>query len=155
MTKRENKKSKSQKDVIGEENKEEEIEVEYVRVNWPRITLLGFITSLVFTFINVIILIILIFGFSWTNMDDLNVVIQILFFGETGLVVFFGACIGNFGQSIVLTNIKTRLFKSEPMNRNSFREATFNAFTYYFAGAFLLVYLMATIQILKLVMHYS
>ncbi len=130
-------------------------EGERVKVNWTRITLLGFITSIIFVAINIIIIIIVIYGFGFDNLLTIQDISQYLFFGEVGFVVFLGACVGNFGQSIALTNLKARLFKSAPMSKDSFREATFNSFTYYIAASLLLVYLMGMIQILKLIEYFG
>ncbi|MHA1202202.1 MAG: hypothetical protein ACTSQ4_06755, partial [Candidatus Heimdallarchaeaceae archaeon] len=117
-------------------------EEERVKVNWTRITLLGFITSIIFAVINIIIMIIIIYGLGFDDLLTIQDISQYLFFGEVGFVVFLGACVGNFGQSISITNLKARLFKSAPMSKDSFREATFNSFTYYIAASLLLVYLM-------------
>ncbi|MBY8999833.1 MAG: hypothetical protein KGD64_02865 [Candidatus Heimdallarchaeota archaeon] len=136
-----------------EENSEEN--VERARVNWPRIALLGFLTSIVFVVINIIIIIIIIYGFDFDPVLALQDIPQYLFFGEVGLVVFLGACVGNFGQSVAISNLKARLFKTEPMSKDSLREATFNAFTYYFAAALLLFYLLGMIQILKLIEYFG
>jgi hypothetical protein len=136
------------------EKKAEEKE-ERVKVNWIRITLLGFITSIIFTVINIIIMIIIIYGLGFDDLLTIQDISQYLFFGEVGFVVFLGACVGNFGQSIAITNLKARLFKSAPMSKDSFREATFNSFTYYIAASLLLVYLMVLIQILKLIEYFG
>ena len=80
---------------------------------------------------------------------------QYVFFGEVGFVILLGACIGNFGQSTSITNLKSKLFKTAPMSKDSFREATFSSFTYFIAATLLLVYLMAMVQILKLVEHFG
>ncbi len=128
---------------------------ERVKVNWTRITLLGFITSIIFTVINIIIMIIIIYGLGFDDLLTIQDISQYLFFGEVGFVVFLGACVGNFGQSIAITNLKARLFKSAPMSKDSFREATFNSFTYYIAASLLLVYLMVLIQILKLIEYFG
>ena len=130
-------------------------EEERVKVNWSRIILLGFITSIIFVFINIIIAIIVIYGLHFDPVLAIEDILQYVFFGEVGFIVFLGACVGNFGQSIALTNLKARLFKSAPMSKDSFREATFNSFTYYSAAILLLVYLMAMIQILKLIEYFG
>ena len=135
--------------------KKTEGEEERVKVNWSRITLLGFITSIIFLVINIIIAIIVIYGFHFDPILTIQDILQYAFFGEVGFVVFLGACVGNFGQSIALTNLKARLFKSAPMSKDSFREATFNSFTYYIAASLLLVYLMGMIQILKLIEYFG
>ena len=141
-------------DVINN-GKKTEGEEERVKVNWPRIILLGFITSIIFVVINIIIAIIVIYGFQFDPVLVIQDILQYVFFGEVGFVVFLGACVGNFGQSIALTDLKARLFKSEPMSKDSFREATFNSFTYYSAAVLLLVYLMGMIQILKLIEYFG
>ena len=135
--------------------KEAEREEERAKINWTRIALLGFITSIIFVFINIIIIIIIIYGLGFDNLLTIQDISQYLFFGEVGFVVFLGACVGNFGQSIAITNLKARLFKSAPMSKDSFREATFNSFTYYIAATLLLVYLMAMMQILKLIEYFG
>jgi len=135
--------------------KKVEGEEERVKVNWTRITLLGFITSIIFVVINIIVIIIVIYGLGFDDLLTIQDISQYLFFGEVGCVVFLGACVGNFGQSIALTNLKAKLFKSAPMSKDSFREATFNSFTYYIAAALLLVYLIGMIQILKLIEYFG
>ena len=130
-------------------------EEERAKVNWTRITLLGFITSIIFVVINITIAIIVVYGLHFDPDLAIQDILQYVFFGEVGFVVFLGACVGNFGQSIALTNLKARLFKSAPMSKDSFREATFNSFTYYIAASLLLVYLMGMIQILKLIEYFG
>ncbi|MCG3220273.1 MAG: hypothetical protein H7641_02740 [Candidatus Heimdallarchaeota archaeon] len=118
---------------------EEEKEKKEIRVNWPRIVFLGFITSLVFVIIDVIAGLIIYFGF---NQDLVYILyfMQYFTFGEAGLVVFLGACMGNFGQSAAVSNLKEKIVGSDPISKDSIREATFNAFTYYSAGVLLLLY---------------
>ena len=135
--------------------KKTEGEEERLKVNWSRIILLGFITSIIFVIINIVIAIIVIYGFQFDPVLAIQDILQYVFFGEVGFIVFLGACVGNFGQSIALTNLKARLFKSAPMSKDSFREATFNSFTYYSAAVLLLVYLMVMIQILKLIEYFG
>ena len=118
---------------------EEEKEKKEIRVNWPRIVFLGFITSLVFVIIDVIAGLIIHFGFG-QDMFYIIYFMQYFAFGEAGLVVFLGACMGNFGQSVAVSNLKEKIVGSDPISKNSIREATFNAFTYYSAGALLLLY---------------
>lgn len=138
------------KEVDDIEIETEEKEGEEVKVNWPRIVLLGFITSLIFVAINAIIVLIIYYGF---NSDLLHTLyyMQYFFFGEAGLVVFLGACMGNFGQSVAISNLKEKIVGSDPINKDSLREATFNAFTYYSAGALLLLYTTILWRILSLV----
>lgn len=133
-----------------ETEKEEEEEKEEVRVNWPRIVFLGFITSLVFIVIDVIIGLIIYFGF---NQDLLYILyfMQYFTFGEAGLVIFLGACMGNFGQSVAVSNLKEKIVGSDPISKDSIREATFNAFTYYSAGALLLLYTTILWRLLTLI----
>ena len=76
---------------------------------------------------------------------------QYFIFGEAGLVIFIGACLGNFGQSALFSSLKERILGADPINKNSLREATFNAFTYYFGGFFLIFYGLILYQIVKLV----
>ncbi|NPD87291.1 MAG: hypothetical protein HGN29_01120 [Asgard group archaeon] len=129
---------------------EEEKEEKEIRVNWPRIAFLGFITSLAFVIIDVIIGLILYFGFS-QDMLYILYFMQYFTFGEAGLVIFLGACIGNFGQSVVVSNLKEKIVGSDPISKDSIREATFNAFTYYFAGVLLLLYTTIMWRILTLI----
>ncbi|MHA1591805.1 MAG: hypothetical protein ACTSUP_04995, partial [Candidatus Heimdallarchaeaceae archaeon] len=141
---------KTRKKSTDASNKEKKTEGEEQRlkVNWSRIIVLGFITSIIFVVINIIIAIIVIYGFHFDPVLAIQDILQYVFFGEVGFVVFLGACVGNFGQSIALTNLKARLFKSAPMSKDSFREATFNSFTYYSSAVLLLIYLMGMVQIL-------
>ena len=118
---------------------EEKKEEKEIRVNWPRIVFLGFITSLAFVIIDVIAGLIIYFGFG-QDMVYILYFMQYFTFGEAGLVVFLGACMGNFGQSVAVSNLKEKIIGSDPISKNSIREATFNAFTYYSAGALLLLY---------------
>ena len=118
---------------------EEKKEEKEIRVNWPRIVFLGFITSLAFVIIDVIAGLIIYFGFG-QDMIYILYFMQYFTFGEAGIVVFLGACMGNFGQSVAVSNLKEKIIGSDPISKNSIREATFNAFTYYSAGALLLLY---------------
>jgi hypothetical protein len=131
--------------VESEEEKEGEI-----KVNWPRIVFLGFITSLVFLVIDVIIGLIIYFGFN-KELQIILYFMQYITFGEAGLVIFLGACMGNFGQSVAVSNLKEKIVGSDPISKDSLREATFNAFTYYSAGALLLLYTTMLWRILTLV----
>ncbi|GAG92199.1 unnamed protein product, partial [marine sediment metagenome] len=72
-------------------------------------------------------------------------------FGEAGIVIFIGACLGSFGQSTMISNLKERLIGSDPISKDSIREATFNSFSYYFGGGFLIFYGILSWQILRLV----
>jgi hypothetical protein len=137
------------------DEKKAEGEEERTKVNWPRITLLGFITSIIFVVINIIISIIIIYGIGFFPDLALQDIMQYVFFGEVGFVILLGACVGNFGQSVAITNLKSRLFKSAPMSKDSFREATFSSFTYYVAAVLLYVYLIAMVQILKLIERFG
>jgi len=132
------------------EDEESEDEEKEIKVNWPRIVLLGFLTSLVFLVIDVIIGLIIYFGFN----QELQIILyfmQYITFGEAGLVIFLGACMGNFGQSVAVSNLKEKIVGSDPINKDSLREATFNAFTYYSAGALLLLYTTLLWRIMTLV----
>jgi len=131
---------------IEKEFEEEKIE----KVNWMRIIVLGFITSIVFSIIDFFIIILLVFGFDneWLFVLDF---MQYIIFGEAALVIFIGACLGNFGQSVAVSKLKAQFFGSDTLEKNSFREATFNAFTYYAGGFMLLVYSMILWQVLKVV----
>jgi len=137
-------------DRVEQEDDEENQDTYKVKVNWPRIVLLGFFSSVVFVFIDIIVFLIFYFGVESELLFILDF-IQYLLFGEAGLVMFFGACLGNFGQSAMISNIKERFFGSEPLSRDSFREATFNAFTYYSGGLFLIFYGLIFFQIEKLI----
>ncbi|MHA2255891.1 MAG: hypothetical protein ACXAAM_07460, partial [Candidatus Heimdallarchaeaceae archaeon] len=97
-----------QVDTIEFEEKKEEEEKKEIRVNWPRIVLLGFITSLVFVIIDVIAGLIIHFGFG-QDMFYIIYFMQYFTFGEAGLVVFLGACMGNFGQSVAVSNLKEKI----------------------------------------------
>lgn len=140
---------------VNNNEKQVEGEEERAKINWTRIAFLGFITSIVFLVINIIILIVIIYGMDFSPVLALQDITQYVFFGEVGFVILLGACIGNFGQSTSITNLKSKLFKTAPMSKDSFREATFSSFTYFIAATLLLVYLMAMVQILKLVEHFG
>jgi len=119
--------------------KEKEEKPEAVRINWSRIVFLGFITSIVFLLIDVIVGIIL-FYVGDRDFALILYIMQFFLLGEAGMVVFLGACLGNFGQSVMASNLKEKLFGADPISIDSFREATFNAFTYYSGGALLFLY---------------
>ena len=120
-----------------------------VKINWPRIILLGFITAVVFLIIDVGIVLILFYGFE-NEMVFILYGMQYVLFGEAAIIIFIGACLGNFGQSAMVSTLKERFFGSEPLSKDSFREATFNAFTYFSGGAFLLFFDMILWQILRI-----
>ena len=125
-----------------------------IKVNWVRVLTLGFLTSLAFLLINIIVVLIGVLGFD-KDLDLFLILMQWVFFGEVGLIVFWGGCLGNIGQSALIGNMKERIFGSEPFNAYSFKHATFNSFSYYFAGGFLLLYLMIMVQILRIMRSYS
>lgn len=134
-----------------EQDKEEaEDTTMIIKVNWMRILTLGFISSIVFLFIDAIVFLIFFFGF---NSEALFIFyfMRYVLFGEAGLVIFIGACIGNFGQSVFISNIKERFMGSDPLTGDSFREATFNSFTYYLGGTFLLFYGLVLFGILRMI----
>ncbi len=129
---------------------EEGKSTETIKIYWPKITLLGFLSSVVFSVINAILLLIFYFGMG----ADILVILyymQYAFFGEAGIVIFIGACLGSFGQSTLVSNLKERFIGSDPISKDSIREATFSAFSYYFGGGFLILYGMILWQILRLV----
>jgi hypothetical protein len=146
----EKKKPWLEKEVDEIKQDKEEDDKKVIKVNWVRILLLGFLSSLVFGFIDIIIFIIFFFGFNAEAMFILYFM-QFILFGEAGLVIFIGACLGNFGQSVFISNIKERFIGSDPISGDSFREATFNSFTYYFGGMFILFYGLFLFGILRLV----
>ncbi|MCE7743078.1 MAG: hypothetical protein GOP50_11570 [Candidatus Heimdallarchaeota archaeon] len=132
------------------QDEEKENTTKTIKVNWMRILLLGFLSSMVFIFINFIIFLIFYFGFDSETLFILYFM-QYVFFGEAGLVIFIGACLGNFGQSVFISNIKERFMGSDPLTGDSFREATFNSFTYYLGGMFILFYGLILFGILRLI----
>lgn len=125
-----------------------------IKVNWVRVLTLGFLTSLAFLLINIIVVLIGVLGFD-KDLDLFLNLMQWVFFGEIGLIVFWGGCLGNIGQSALIGSMKERIFGSKPFDAYSFKHATFNSFSYYFAGGFLLLYLMIMVQILKIIRSYS
>jgi len=133
----------------GYQTQEKDTSPQKIKVNWPKISLLGFFSSVVFVFIDVILILIFYFGFG-TEIVFILFFMQYVIFGEAGLVIFIGACVGNFGQSTLFSNLKERLFGSDPISKDSFREATFNSFTYYFGGVFLILYGLVLWQVLRL-----
>ncbi len=136
-------------DELGQDKKEE-ITTKIIKVNWMRILLLGFLSSLVFVVIDLILFLIFYFGFG-TEAQFILYFMQYILFGEAGLVIFIGGCLGNFGQSVFISNLKERFIGSDPLTSDSFREATFNSFTYYLGGMFLLFYGLVLFGILRLV----
>ncbi|MHA1219641.1 MAG: hypothetical protein ACTSSN_12455 [Candidatus Heimdallarchaeaceae archaeon] len=132
------------------QTQKEDSSTQKLKVNWARIVLLGFFSSLVFVIIDVILILSFYFGFG-TEMKFILYFMQYVIFGEAGLVIFIGACFGNFGQSTLVSNLKERLLGSDPISKDSFREATFNSFTYYFGGGFLILYGLVSWQVLRLV----
>ncbi len=132
------------------QTQEEDSSTQKLKVNWARIALLGFFSSLVFVIIDVILILSFYFGFD-TEIAFILFFMQYVIFGEAGLVIFIGACFGNFGQSTLVSNLKERLLGSDPISKDSFREATFNSFTYYFGGGFLILYGLVLWQVLRLV----
>ena len=137
-----------------EQDKEEKDTAIVIKVNWVRILLLGFLSSVVFLFIDLVIFLIFFFGFG-AEAQFIFYFMQYIFFGEAGLVIFIGACLGNFGQSVFISNIKERFVGSDPLTRDSFREATFNSFTYYFGGMFLIFYGLVLFGILRMISQLS
>ncbi len=142
-------KIRSEKEVDELEIEKEFEEEKLEKINWMRIIVLGFITSIVFILVDLLIVMLLVFGFDneWLFVLDF---MQYIVFGEAALVIFIGACLGNFGQSVAVSKLKTQFFGSDTFDKNSFREATFNAFTYYAGGFLLLVYSMILWQVLKI-----
>ncbi len=125
-----------------------------IKVNWVKIMLLGFLSSIIFIVIDIILFLIFYFGYGTETLFILDF-LQYVIFGEAGLVIFIGACFGNFGQSVFISNLKERFIGSDPLSRDSFREATFNAFTYYFGGMFLLFYGLFLFGILRLAVYFG
>lgn len=143
------KKEVTKKD-LGANSEKNEVKI---KVNWVRVLTLGFLTSLAFLLINIIVVLIGVLGFD-QNIHLFLDLMQWVFFGEVGLIVFWGGCLGNIGQSALIGNMKERIFGSKPFNAYSFKHATFNSFSYYFAGGFLLLYLMMMVQILRIIRSY-
>lgn len=131
------------------QTQEEDKSTQKIKIYWPRIALLGFFSSVVFVVIDVVLILIFYFGIG-TEIAFILFFMQYVIFGEAGLVIFIGACIGNFGQSTLFSNLKERLIGSDPISKDSFREATFNSFTYYFGGGFLILYGLVLWQVLRL-----
>ncbi len=139
---------KEVEEIVQDGDKESTTQI--IKVNWSRIILLGFLSSVVFVLINVFIFLIFYFGFGSETLVILYFM-QYFFFGEAGLVIFIGACLGNFGQSAFISNLKERFIGSDPLTQDSFREATFNSFTYYLGGIFLLFYGLVLFGIIRLI----
>ncbi len=131
------------------QTQEEDSSTQKLKVNWARIVLLGFFSSLVFVVIDVILILAFHFGFG-AEIPFILFYMQYVIFGEAGLVIFIGACFGNFGQSTLVSSLKERFIGSDPISKDSFREATFNSFTYYFGGGFLILDGLVLWQILRL-----
>ncbi len=142
-------KAKEVDDIQSKFQTQEDSSTQKLKVNWARIVLLGFFSSLVFVIIDVILILSFYFGFG-TEIAFILFFMQYVIFGEAGLVIFIGACFGNFGQSTLVSNLKERLIGSDPISKDSFREATFNSFTYYFGGGFLILYGLVLWQVLRL-----
>ncbi|MHA1685497.1 MAG: hypothetical protein ACTSYD_03715 [Candidatus Heimdallarchaeaceae archaeon] len=123
--------------------------------NWMRILTLGFLISLVFGILDVIFALAMIYGLSLDPTIFLLSIMEYVLFGEVGLIVFWGACLGNFGQSVFLMRIKERLVGGRPFTKYSFRDATFHSFTYYFAGGFLLLFLLVMDKIVRTIVILS
>ena len=135
---------------VYENEKTKDNSTQTIKIYWPKIALLGFFSSVVFTIINVILLLIFYFGLG-TDILVIMYFMQYVFFGEAGIVIFIGACLGSFGQSTMISNLKERFIGSNPISKDSIREATFNSFSYYFGGGFLLFYGILSWQIIRLV----
>jgi hypothetical protein len=133
------------------ESEEKDVDsTQTIKIYWPKIVLLGFLSSAVFTTINVVLILIFYFGLG-TDILVIMYFMQYVFFGEAGIVIFIGACLGNFGQSTLVSNLKERFIGSDPISKDTIREATFNSFSYYFGGGFLVFYGLLSWQILRLV----
>ena len=127
-----------------------------IKPNWSRILLLGFIISFAVLLLDIIGVILFIYAGNVNAFDLLTSQgLQYIVFGEIGLIVLWGGCIGNVGQSVTVNRIKLRLFGGRPMTKYSFRHATFHAFTYYFAGFLLFVYLISFVNIMKIIVSLS
>jgi len=144
-------KKKEESRNLPEEDEGETATVVEIKPNWGRIALLGFIISLAMVLLDIIIGAIIISAMAISPLTFMtSQLLQLIVFGEVGLVVLWGGCIGNVGQSVTINKIKLQLFGGRPINKYTFRHATFHAFTYYFAGFLLFVYLVSFIQILKI-----
>ena len=137
---------------LKEEKEEKEEEGEVIKVNWPRIAFLGFITAFVFSVIDLIIILIFLYGFNKELIFILDFM-QYIIYGEAALVVIIGACLGNIGQSTLISGIKQKIFGSDPISKESFKEATFNSFTYYFGGGFLVLLALILWQVMKIMVN--
>lgn len=155
MSEKEKKWQKKEVELLEFEKKEEEIiEGEKVKINWPRITFLGFVTAFVFAVIDLIIILIFLYGFNKELIFILDFM-QYVIYGEAALVIIIGACLGNIGQSAFISSIKQKIIGSDPINKDSFREATFNSFTYYFGGGFLILLALILWQVMKIMVNVS
>lgn len=139
---------------IVKKEEEEEEEGERVKINWPRIAFLGFVTAFVFAIVDLIIILIFLYGFSKELIFILDFM-QYVIYGEAALVIIIGACLGNIGQSAFISSIKQKIIGSDPISKDSFREATFNSFTYYFGGGFLILFAMILWQVMKIMVNVS
>ncbi len=139
---------------VKKEEEEKEEEGDRVKINWPRIAFLGFVTAFVFSIIDLIIILIFLYGFDEELIFILDFM-QYIIYGEAALVVIIGACLGNIGQSTLISGIKQKIFGSDPISKDSFREATFNSFTYYFGGGFLVLFALILWQVMKLMVNVS
>jgi hypothetical protein len=138
---------KKEKEEKGEEGK-------ITKVNWPRIAFLGFITAFVFSIVDLVVILIFLYGFDKELIFILDFM-QYVIYGEAALVVIIGACLGNVGQSAFISGIKQKIFGSDPISKDSFREATFNSFTYYFGGGFLILLALVLWQVMKIMVNVS
>ncbi len=141
-------------EVEKKETEEKEEKGDRVKINWPRIAFLGFITAFVFSIIDLIIILIFLYGFDNELIFILDFM-QYIIYGEVALVIIIGACLGNIGQSAFISGIKQKIFGSDPISKESFKEATFNSFTYYFGGGFLVLLALILWQVMKLMVNVS
>ena len=131
---------------------EEEEEREGVKINWPRIAFLGFVTAFAFAIIDLIIILIFHYGFN-QELIFILAFMQYVIYGEAALVIIIGACLGNIGQSAFISSIKQKIIGSDPISKDSFREATFNSFTYYFGGGYLVLFALILWQVMKIMVN--
>lgn len=132
----------------------EEEEGDIIKINWPRIAFLGFVTALVFSIVDLIIILIFLYGFDQELIFILDFM-QYIIYGEATLVIIIGACLGNIGQSAFISGIKQKIFGAQPISKESFKEATFNSFTYYFGGGFLILFALILWQVMKIMVNVS
>ena len=129
-----------------------EIKNAQIQAKWDVILLTGLFSSLVFFFLDAIIALIFILGLKRDAILTLGAFEYILL-GEVAIVVIWGACVGNIKQSVMIQKVKEKITKSETINKFTIREATFNAISYYFAGAFLFAYLIVLHKILQILVE--